>query len=163
MAKISTRAPGASGIDDEMILGAAALIDKYSDGAIGIGPNSVRGPGDTPEEVLRTLDFVLDTMVQVINQFRLVSAQQSQHIQQLSYNNEEYARAIDRFLDVSYDDALDAAATDMFAAFDLAGHAEVSANSTLVFTEDTQLTQSDLKSVLRIAVDRWVDIKLAGN
>lgn len=62
---------------------------------------------------------------------------------------------------IDYDDALDHAAADLMDAFAASGSAEVTADGELAFDERITFSKSDIKPMLREAIVRWIEVKMA--
>lgn len=62
---------------------------------------------------------------------------------------------------VDYDEALDHAAMDLMDCFSASGVADVTADGDLAFDERVTFSKSDLKPMLREAIVKWIEVKMA--
>jgi hypothetical protein len=62
---------------------------------------------------------------------------------------------------IDYDECLDHATVDLMDAFASSGAADTSADGELVFDERITFSKEDIKPMLRDAIVRWVELKMA--
>jgi hypothetical protein len=62
---------------------------------------------------------------------------------------------------IDYDECLDHATTDLMDAFASSGGADTSADGELVFDARITFSKEDIKPMLREAIVRWVELKMA--
>lgn len=136
------------------------ILEKVTAGAISANANAlIPMPTD--------LDGLLDLVKNVFEVQQRAGQQLFADLAVCAHDNmimsirlTECLDVLDKFMDVSYDEAMDHASIDLMDAFTSSGAAEVSANGDLSFDEKVVLTKADIKPILREAIRGWVEAKL---
>lgn len=146
--------------DDQLLERLQGLLEAASLGSIAFGTDALAEPGSSVDECLTQLEKT----IQVLHQAGVDMATQAAA---LSYDNlslyaslELANKALDRVADVGFDHELDQAADELMMAIEGHTNAHITPLHTLVFNESTPLTKSELKSILQVAISRWVTAKL---
>ena len=117
--------------------------------------HDISGLIDQTEELLMGMSMAID------NLHLAVAVHQLEHAA-LSVRLEVTEDALANLIgNIDYDDALDHATTDLMDAFAASGSAETNADGELAFDERITFSKSDIKPMLREAIVRWVELKMA--
>ena len=160
MAKITTRKATPSADIQEVLERLQAIMATGSGGAVSNQPNALLSPGNDIDETLDTLEDMFEKINEVgrrmVSDIMVLSADNLV----MSVKLAEALDLLDKFCDVSYDEALDHATADLMDALISSGAGEATDDGDITFDPRVTMGRSDLKPVLREAINRWVELKL---
>jgi len=156
MAKIvsrTTASPVEERFQEVLVNNSTGAIAYDQSGIIQVAPD-LPGLVEQTEALLISLITTLQRAAIDLAVTRLDAAQ-------LEIKVDELESIVENLLgDVSYDDALDHATTDLMECFAASGSAEVTADGELSFDERITFTKADIKPFLREAITRWIEQRL---
>lgn len=157
MGKIVTR-PNTTAAQVEYL---QETLVNYSMGAITADGRGVAKVADDLDTLINQAGSVLAEMCQTMEHVAVDLAFARTEATQLSLKVDELESIVENLLgDVSFDEALDHAATDLIDCFASSGAAEVTADGELAFDGRVTFTKEDIKPYLQMAITRWIEQRL---
>ncbi len=146
--------------EDELQLNALReIVEAVSYGEI--GPNGTMELADDLPGLVVQLDFVCASLLTTLTTMDQIHALLAQKNHELVVKLAEQRRIVARVSDgVDFDEVLDQATMDLMEAFLSSGAATPTFDGELHFEEAVVFSKSDLKPILREAIDSWLRLKL---
>jgi hypothetical protein len=160
MAIISTRQTE-DDTDSKAIAGLTELVEEFSHGKIGNHPRASIQAGTDIETLLENIRLVLEVQQAAGQQLFNDLMSLSHDTMVLSVKHAEAVGILDSLMYVGYDEALDHATADLMDALIGTGAAEADQDGDLVFDSRVSMGKADLKSPLREAIRRWIELKVS--
>jgi hypothetical protein len=154
MAKIQSRPRE----EDTVLESLRAILSDHTDGMI--GPVGTKIPTDTIEDMLVAVDLTIGTAVSSCRTLSLANQILAHDITVLAMKYDTVAALLESVLDVGYDSALDDATGDLMDNLIASGAAEASVDGALAFDPRVLMSRSDLKPILREAIQTWIGKKI---
>lgn len=118
--------------------------------------------GDTLPELVRQVDILGVTLLETLEMTAEMLMRAQEDLATVSSERDIAQDALANLIGgIDYDEAMDHATADLMDCFCSSGAADVSADGELVFDARVTFTKEDLKPMLREAIVRWVELKLA--
>lgn len=155
---ISTRPPAENdNFKDRLI----ELLDHATLGTVGLGPKAEVPPGNTVQEILDDLNLAIEGLHEIGEELTTEILGLQQDLARSVIQISQLMSVVDKLTVVSYDEALDHAATDLIDAIcGTVSESDITSNGDLSFDGHVTITKADLKPALREAIRRWVDLRI---
>ena len=161
MAKIITRPSEETQEESKAFEQLLELLSVTTSGVVSNEPTAQLKAGDTLEELINTTRILFEAQERAGHQLLTDMAFLSHENLLLSVKLTEAIEIIESFLSIEYDEALDHATADLMDELCSSGAAEADHDGDLSFDQRITLSKNDLKPMLRAALQRWVELKVA--
>lgn len=136
-----------------------AILSAVTNGQVG-GEGSAHFAGSSMPEVITTTGLVLKEAAYEVASARTAVALYAAEVKTLNKMFDDATEVIERFLDVSFDDALDHATSDLMDMFCSTGAADVNSSGEIFWDDRVTMAKADIKPLLQEAIMRWVELKI---